>query len=61
VRPVVVVVVLPSRGQLPCCGDGLKLFKIQELVSQSAVEALGVAVLPRGARRDVQRLDADVL
>lgn len=47
VRPVVVVIILPCRAQLPCCGQTLEYLDRQELVLQPTVEALGVAVLPR--------------
>ena len=40
-----------------CLGQCVEDLSVQELVSQFAVEALVVAVLPRTARRDVEGLD----
>jgi hypothetical protein len=60
VRPPVVVIVLPSRRELPRRGQTLELFGGQELIPQPAVKALDVAVLPGTARLDVERLDADL-
>src|SRR5690606_17461232 len=57
----VVVVVLPGRRQPPGRCQALELFHGQELVPEPAVEALRVAVLPRCARLDVQRLHVDSL
>ena len=39
-----------------CLGQCVEDLTVQELVSQFAVEALVVAVLPRTARRDVEGL-----
>lgn len=57
-RSPVVVIASPSRGELSRRRQTLKLFDGQELVSQSPVEAFGVAAL-EAARLYVQRLDAD--
>src|ERR1700722_9754931 len=56
-RPVMVVILFPLLGQPLRSGQALKHLQRQELVPEPAVEALGVAVLPRTSRLDVQRLD----
>ena len=40
-------------------GQCVENFAVQEVVSQLSVEALVVAVLPRTARLDVERLDTE--
>ena len=51
----------PGVGQVPGLGKVHELFSVGQLVSQPAVERLGVAVLPGRARLDVQRLHARLL
>ena len=47
----------PLLDEYRCLGQCVEDLSVQELVSQFAVEALVVAVLPRTARRDVEGLD----
>ena len=49
----------PLLDEYRCLGQCVEDLSVQELVSQFAVEALVVAVLPRAARLDKERLDAD--
>ena len=58
VRTPVVVLQSPSVGQVLGLGQTRELLQVGQLVSQPAVERLGVAVLPRRARLDVERLYA---
>src|ERR1043165_3098914 len=56
------VVILSPRGrQFAGRDQTLELLDRQKFVPQSAVEALGVAVLPRARRLDVQCLNVDLL
>ena len=50
----------PSFDQDLSLSQGVEDFSVQELVTHRAVEALAVAVLPWAARRDVERLHADL-
>ena len=54
-----VVVLAPALDQHSCLGDRVEDLAVQQLVTQLAVEALHVAVLPGTARLDVERLHAD--
>lgn len=61
VRPVMIVpptVVFHQHLGLPQVS---KLLRVEKLIPKAAVERLDVRVLPRTARRDVQRLDARFL
>ena len=57
VWPLGVVFVSPRGCERPGIPDAIEDLHRQELISQAAVEALGVAVLPRAARLDVHRID----
>jgi len=50
----------PLLDEYDGLGQCVEDLTVQELVPQLAVEALVVAVLPRIARLDVERLDTDV-
>ncbi len=54
-----VVVVLPDRRDRPGIAKPVEDLQGQALVTESPVEALGVAVLPRAAGLDVERRDTD--
>jgi hypothetical protein len=54
VRPLGVVFVSPRGCEGPGIPDALEDLHRQELIAEPPVEALGVAVLPRTARLDVQ-------
>ena len=54
VRLMVVPLVLPGSCQTPCRLDVVEVFKRPKLVAEAAVEALGVAVLPRAPRFNVE-------
>lgn len=56
-----VVFILPGGGKRPGGLDTLEDLHRQELVAESPVEALGVAVLPGAPRLDVERADATSL
>ena len=60
VRPTAVVILSPGGAELPGRRHVLELLSRQELVAEAAVEALRVAVLPGGARLDVERLDVQL-
>ena len=49
----------PLLDEYRCLGQCVEDFAVQEVVSQLSVEALVVAVLPRTARLDVERLDTE--
>ena len=49
-----VVLQSPRRAQGPSLGQAGELIAVEQLVAKPAVERLGVAVLPRAARRDVE-------
>lgn len=57
----VVVIFSPGCGEFPCRYKALEYFGGQELVSQPAVEALGVPILPRAAWLDVQGFNRQLL
>ena len=50
----------PLLDEYRCLGQCVEDLSVQELVSQFAVEALVVAVLPRTARRDVEGLEGEI-
>ncbi len=56
-RSPVVVLQPPLHAQHPGLRQRSEQLRIQQLIPQPPVEALGVAVLPRAARLDIQRLD----
>src|SRR5262245_14894986 len=58
VRPDRVVLLLPLLAQHPRLQQAGELLALQQLIPQPAVERLGVAILPRCPRLDVQRPDA---
>src|SRR3546814_12460446 len=55
-----VVVAPPCLDQHPGLGKAVEDFAVEQLVPQGAVEALVIPVLPWRARRDVERLHADL-
>jgi hypothetical protein len=61
VRPPVVVVVLPGCRDRPGVAEAVEDLQGQALVTESAVEALGEAVLPGATGLDVERRDADAI
>ena len=44
----------------PAFAQGIERFPVQTLLSKPLIEALGIAVLPRASRLNVDRLDAVV-
>ena len=50
----------PRLDQHHCFGKAVEDLAVEQLVAQRAVEAFVIAVLPWRARRDVQRLHADL-
>ncbi len=58
VRPAVIVRQLVILAQHPRLRQAGEQLTIQQLVPKPTVERLAVGILPRAARRDVQRLDA---
>src|SRR3546814_7887484 len=50
----------PCLDQHPGLGKAVEDFAVEQLVPQGAVEALVIPVLPWRARRDVERLHADL-
>src|SRR5690606_25430213 len=60
VWPAVVVIFPPGCGERPSRRHVVEYLDGQELIAHSAMEALSKTVLPGTARRDVQRLDADL-
>jgi len=52
-----VVFVSPRSRECPGIPDAIEDLNRQELISQAAVEALGVAALPRAARLDGHGID----
>lgn len=58
-RPCGIVVAAPGLDQDLCLAQIEEDFPRQQLIAQLAVEAFAVAVLPRAAWCDVERLDAD--
>jgi hypothetical protein len=61
VRPPVVVVVLPGCRDRPGVAEAVEDLQSQALVTKSAVEAIGEAVLPGATGLDVERQDADAI
>ena len=57
VWPPGVVIVSPRSCERPGLPDAIQDLHRQELISQTTVEALGVAVLPRATRFDVPGID----
>jgi hypothetical protein len=57
VWPLGVVIVSPRSCERPGIADAIEDLHRQELISQAAVEALGVAVFPRAPRLDVHGID----
>ena len=60
-RPNGVVMNAPLLDQDPCLVQAVEQFPVQELVTEFAVEALAIAVLPRAARLDIRGLGADAV
>ena len=56
-RPLGVVLISPRSCERPGIPDAIEDLHREELISQAAVEALGVAVLPRTSRLDVHGID----
>src|SRR6202012_4824613 len=61
VRPLRVIVEAPLFNDNPRLPQAAKDFPVQTFVPQLVVETLDVSVLPRRARRDVDRLDVLIL
>ncbi len=54
-----IVMAPPGFNEDLCLSERREDLNVQELVSELRVQALAVAILPRTARLDVERLDAD--
>ncbi len=54
-----IVVASPSFDEHLCLPERREDFSVEQLVSELRVQALAIAVLPRTARFDVERLNAD--
>jgi hypothetical protein len=55
-----VVMTAPRLDQHPGLGEAVEDFAVEQFVAKRAVEALVVSVFPWRARRDVERLYADL-
>ena len=55
-----VVVFTPGFDQDLGLGQGVEDLPVQEFITHRAVKALVVAIFPRAARRDAERLHADL-
>ncbi len=59
-RPFLVVVLAPCFDNDPCLLQAVEDLAVEQFVPELAVEALAVAVLPRAARLNEQRVRADL-
>ncbi len=58
-RALSIEVLVPALDQHSCLGHHVEDLAVEQLVTQLAVQAFYVAVLPGAARLDVERLHAD--